>query len=620
MEKPTFSKTIGQVGIRTFFHVPTLVDYRYIAGVKSFKMSCIILLLSLMSIPHCEAQTAKTDTTHQLFIDFLKQEKLHLDDVCHYPFPFEDIDMRSYYKECPIVTDSVGIAKILRSSFLYDDLRSCSKYNAQLLLPHSVNVEMVDKGHYNARVQVAVPDSIAKLQFKATDIGITRSFDQLEVTLMGIEDDIAYLLLKDKSRQVDYTYTQMNRVSAVYLDYYKGAEEEATTPELKLTSKPDIYYSGYREEVYNSETNQLLYHTTARMKAVVNGSKGEVLGFETLTDDFREALWELNEDIPEGPWQEILAQWQEHPFNEMKTANDSLQHPLYVVRLQASGHISQLDLSILSNSQHLLNFDLQQQPFPAEPWAEVINRGSYQRTIPAPIQNETCESLTQKLKVVPYSYSPQAGKMRVVAFLPPSFNVQHFTALLSFSDQAIVHPDGKVTPISDPAMLYACKLDESRYSFVNAYALSMAVTDMPIPTEENCRLTGTVDYIYPNFKETRYNIQSLPKNIRYQGNSIYYDRSLAELKLSEQQLLEGKSGIRLYEFQAYNDAGQPVECESFVTETGFRVECVQPIAWFTTITNDEKTIRGSIPFDLPLPMPIIPSQEEVEQTDFYMNE
>lgn len=151
----------------------------------------ILLIIGLLSIFHSVAQTTGNDDRYRLFIDFLKQEKLYQDDISFYPFPFEDLDMRSYYHDRPIVTDSAQIAGILRNSIFYNKFRFRAEYDAQLLLPHSIRIDTIDNKRYNARAKVAVPDSTARLQFSAADIGVTRHFDQLEITLMKIEEDVA---------------------------------------------------------------------------------------------------------------------------------------------------------------------------------------------------------------------------------------------------------------------------------------------------------------------------------------------------------------------------------------------------------------------------------------------
>lgn len=560
------------------------------------KTICIILLISFPSTFHCVAQTTVSDDRYQLFIDFLKQEKLQQDDVFYYPFPFEDMDMRSYYKDFPVMTDSTQIAGILRNSIFYDNLRFRPKYDTQLLLPHSIDIDMIDQKRYNARAKVAVPDSSAHLLFSAADIGIPRRFDQLEATLMNMEDDVAYLLLEDKSRKRDYAYTQMNRYVAVYYDMVWEEEKASDSPKLKYQPEFDIYYPGYKKEVWDSDAQKTLYHTTARIKGIASGSKGEILGFETLVDDFRHALWLWNDEDPGSPWEEMLAQWEKHPLNAATTPNDTLQHPLYVVRLQATGHIAQLDLTVLSNSLHHLDINLQQQTFATIP-PYSIQHDIDARNIDAPVQNETHNSLVQKLKVAPYSYSPQAGTIQIVAFLPASFNIQHHTAKLSFNHQTIVHPNGEKAEISDPEMLYCKALDEKRFFSVNAYPLSMPVTEVPIPTEEGCRLTGTVDYIYPNFKVTRYDIGSLPKNVRYQKKSIYFGLSPKEFGEYGEVLVE-------YYFKVYDAVGKPVKCKLYIADKGYRVECEKPIAWFTTIVN-EGNIKGSIPVNIPLPLSLI---------------
>lgn len=553
-----------------------------------------LLIIGLLSIFHSVAQTTGNDDRYRLFIDFLKQEKLYQDDISFYPFPFEDLDMRSYYHDRPVVTDSAQIAGILRNSIFYNKFRFLAEYDAQLLLPHSIRIDTIDNKRYNARAKVAVPDSTARLQFSAADIGVTRRFDQLEITLMKIEEDVAYLLLEDKSHKQNYAYTQVDRLTAVYLEMLPEEKEAYLSPELNYQQKFDIYDPGYKYEVRNPDTRETIYHTTARIKGLVRGGKGEVLGYETLVDDFRNALWLWNEEAPGSPWKELRAQWKKHPLNTI-LPEDSLQHPLYVVRLQATGRIARLDFTVLSHSMHHLDINMQQETFATAPLPPLRNGHNSIRYIDAPIQNETDSSLAQKLKVVPYSYLPQAGWMQIVAFLPVSYNIQDQTVPLSFSHSAIVHPNGGRTEITDSRKRYGLHTKEKRFMDVKAYPLSVAAINVPLPTEAGCRLTATVDYIYPNFKATRYDIGSLPKNIRYEGNHIYYE-------LTPKELAQPVEISASHSFHAYDAAGKPVKCYRRYISKGYSVECTKPIAWFT-VTVKEGSIHGSIPVDIPLPMP-----------------
>ena len=152
-------------------------------------------------------------------------------------------------------------------------------------------------------------------------------------------------------------------------------------------------------------------------------------------------------------------------------------------------------------------------------------------------------------------------------------------------------------------------LDEKRFFNVNAYPHSMPVADIPIPVEEGCRLTGTVDYTYPNFKVTRYDIGSLPENVRYQKNSIYFG-------LSPKEFGEYGEILADYNFNVYDATGKPVSCNLYIADKGYRVECEKPIAWFTTIVN-EGNIKGSIPVNIPLPVPsILPLNQDKQDSTY----
>ena len=153
-------------------------------------------------------------------------------------------------------------------------------------------------------------------------------------------------------------------------------------------------------------------------------------------DDFRHALWLWNDEDPEGPWEEMLAQWKEHPLNTATAPNDTLQHPLYVVRLQATGRIARLDLTVLSNSMHHLDINLQQQTFATTP-PYSIQHDIDARNIDAPVQNELFDTEIESSSL--QLFSP--GRNDADRCLP-ACQFQH-SALYR---QAVVQPSGNCVP------------------------------------------------------------------------------------------------------------------------------------------------------------------------------
>lgn len=183
---------------------------------KLYKTTLTTFLLCLMSLPCSSAN--HNENPFKIFIDFLKQEMLYHHDVVYYPFPFEDI---TYNYEVPgIETDGERIKQLICDGISYNKSDSCADYNTALKLPHRIKIQALNKDRYRAEAFVTLPDSSATLRLDSTNIGIPQKFDSLEVTLMQIEDNVAYLLIEDKSELIDYSYTRPE-----YID--KEDEEDA---------------------------------------------------------------------------------------------------------------------------------------------------------------------------------------------------------------------------------------------------------------------------------------------------------------------------------------------------------------------------------------------------------
>lgn len=527
----------------------------------------IFLLYFIMSVLLCVSgcsQTPVISERNQLFIDFLKQEMLYHNGVVYAEWPFENI-----YKEedsdCSIELDPSRIREQLLSGFSISPGNGNIEYKRILSLPHRVNLQQVGDSMYNAQVEIAVPDSMHTFQFEVKDIGKAKEFDKMSITLMQVEGNIAYLLLEDKSRKHNYSYTKTG---------YRNTDDEDTIKEADTIPQ---YYNTLDIQPYPNN------YQTGRLKGSVFGGGDGQLYFETLSEDFRHYLFYRNMDMP-YPAMKTAYEILRGRYKEENEAADNRYHPLNVVRLQASGNIEKIQISVLSRSRHLLKFDHEQQ--------KMSNRqsgGQYQDFLsyaPSDFKNETSASIAEKMKVAQYAFYPLHSQTSIVAYMPISFNIQTHRANLAIRDLKLVSERGDTIPVD----IMNDHFFRDPYIMNDSYARSVANIRIAMPSQENMILIGKVRYTYPNFEIKRYNVSELPEGISYADNTLRIGES---------------SGISFYStlLCVYDENGKmmPARWVQTLSEEDLII-CKRPIAYIV-IAKEGESIKGAVPFSLPLVSP-----------------
>ena len=560
------------------------------------KLFFILLTITLMNTTPCLAQVPGSNNPYQLFIDFLKQEKRYHNDMVPYPFPFDDIVRRNSDSDTSVVTSPERIKELIGEGIKGIAHEYNNKYSPKLRLSHRIKYEKIGDTAYKAEALVSIPDSNATLHFAHADIGIPKSFDQIEITLMAVESNVAYLLMEDKSKLYDYSYTRP--------DYVDNGEEEEEKPYPEIEPYCN-YYEGNIPGSFGlmdeSETiNDGQYHfTQARITGKAYNAKGLLLEYETLAEDFRHYLWYRNMDMP---YESMKGDYDALKERFPSPKGNNHYHPIYAIRLQASGRISELDVTIRSRSvqayrlESVANVPVQTAGDIYPTLEEVMKRT-------ATINNETPETLTQKIRVGLYALYMQTEKVGVVASLPFCYNTTDNSSRIRFKQLTYTYKGDASTP-------QVCDLSgnehlQDDYFTPQDWDITHLVL-LPFPTQAACTLTGELSYSYPNYEVTRFDIDSLPQGVSYKNDSLY-------ISMKPQSEGNDNKGYRdYYDFNyyyidtdkvnAYDEQGKWIEYKSDYRDNACVLGLSRPAKTFVIIEQTE-IVEGEMPFSLPMRTP-----------------
>lgn len=542
------------------------------------KKTLVFLLIYFMIADSCNAQTREDSLLYKFFIDFLKQEILYHEDVAYYPFPFEDIDCGHLF-ERQIVDTPEQMSQLIGQSIAYDSSDSTIYYKSKLELPHRIKIDVLDNEHYHAEAFVVEPDSSATLHFNEATIGTPQCFDKTEITLLGLESDVAYLLLEDKSKLIDYSYTQPGYV----FDDDDQAESKKVEREWRPYAK-EGEISGY-SLVCTKADGGVREYGISRISAVVRNVKGVVLDFASLCEDFRHYLWYRNMDMPYGRMERVYNQLQER-YAQMGEGYQC--YPLYVVRLQASGCIDNLAVTIHSRDMR--------PPVQLELTGKFVPRYDYYENKPtleemmrqiSSIRNSNADTLILKPVVAPYAYHPGRNTLVVAAYLPFCYNTQNWDAMLRFSSLAITSIEGIVTLKGDE--IEREDLFRRNYLSQGPYGDAIDLAVIPAPISSSDTLRGELWYSYPDCEATCYDMSRLPQNWCYKekGNTLFVPHD-------DFHFLDTNNG--------YDEQGRynPIVTDVVCTDKGYELSFERPLKTYIVIKK-VKTIQGTTSFSLPLP-------------------
>lgn len=572
---------------------------------KLYKTTLTTFLLCLMNLPCSSAN--HNENPFKIFIDFLKQEMLYHHDVVYYPFPFEDITYN--YEEPKVETDCERIRQLICDGISYNKSDSCADYTALLELPHRIKIQALNKDRYRAEAFVTLPDSSATLRLDSTNIGIPQIFDSLEVTLMQIEDNVAYLLIEDKSELIDYSYTRPEYIDKEDEDE-EDAEEDDARKERKLASpyqsrKTDIYTHRQCIADLSALANDgFRYFQRCRIIGVAYNAEGKKLAFETLSEDFRHYLWYRNMDMPYGSMEDDYRALQERfPSPE----GDNRYHLLQVVRLEASGRLDRLDIHVLSHSTRPpLHLQLEENFNPRDYYADKPSLEEMTYRI-STIRNIHPDSISSRLTVTPYGKCPRRNKLQITAFLPASYNAQYGQAELRFTRLTFPYETDSITLERNYIQTEDFMAGYLRHHFYHrsVYGSAAILTEIPFPNCNNGRLTGEVKYYYPNFEAVRYDLPDLPEGVRYENDTLFFSKKKAPAEdensmYNSDFYTRGNYYLPPNSVTAYDESGKMLPYRREDEADGCKMIFERPVKAIISIWRKDG-FSGKIPFSMPLP-------------------
>ena len=571
-----------------------------------FKTTLTVILMCLISLTCASANRDRN--TFQIFIDFLKQEILYHKDAVYYPFPFEDITFN--YKVPRIETNLERIKQLICDGISYNESDSCADYSPELEMPHRIKIQALDKESYKAEVFVALPDSSATLSLDSANIGIPQKFDLLEVTLMGIEDNAAYLLIEDKSKLFDYSYTCPDFIDE---------EEEEDEEEDKNAWKQKHLSGPYAEKTDICTDRQCItdisafandgfrYFRRSRITGVAYNAEGKKLTFETLSEDFRHYLWYRNMDMPYTSMEDKYRDLQER-FSSPQ--GDNRYYLLQVVRLEASGRIARLDVNILSRSTHTLHLLSEGNFKPYDYYAKEPSLEEMTYRI-STIKNIHPDSIPSKLTVTPYIMHPGSRKLGITAFLPASYNTQYGEAKLRFTRMTFPYETDSITLEGNQIRKKDFDAGYLRTGYLRSYrsvyGSAATLTEIPLPDRNDGILTGEVEYRYPYFEVARYDLPHLPEGLRYENDTLFISKKKAaaedEYNTNKSFLYSlGDYYLPRSSVTAYDEAGKRLHFEEEYGDDAYKMIFKRPVKAIINIWEKDE-FRGKIPFSIKLSAP-----------------
>lgn len=465
-----------------------------------YSLLIIALIAACVSVPKIEEDNSQD----KIFLDFAKYEDLYRSGVIYYPWVFDNIDSPNRFSNEKIKLNPSEIKKrILKNIFFEEDYDGNLKinYNAQIPLPHYISFNKIKENIYKAEAQVAVPQSVGDFEFTANEIGITKSFDNLHIKLLEIKDNEAVFFIRDMGIKYDYSYTKDDYIDDENEEDENSNETETKADEefsydkmLEYERKYDISRRGYSLSYRVNEKPNELFYKTNKIHAVVHGTGGEDLNFESFSADFRHYLWYRNMDMP-YPWLAEYFYDIKERYIETENHEKTEYHPFFIAKLRAAGKIKSVSLSVLSDKikKHKIDLDF----LNVEENKRDGQSGNTERQKEPAYQNYTAEELEQKIKIEPYSLHIANKQITLSAFFPLTANTQDFSdASISLNDIRLIDSDGNLYEIGD-----AERSDiEGILLINNPYIRHTASYSIPI-VEPPFKVLCNVEFSYPIYKK-----------------------------------------------------------------------------------------------------------------------
>lgn len=414
------------------------------------------------------------------------------------------------------------------------------------------------------------PDSSATLHFDKATIGTPKCFDKTEITLLGIESDIAYLLLGDKSNLIDYSYTQPGYI---YDDDDDDDQVESEKAERKWYPYAMDCEISKRSLIQTETDDGVKVFGVPRISAVARNAQGAVLDFTSFCEDFRHYLWYRNMDMPYRQMAGVYSQLQKR---YARIGNGYQCYPLYVIGLQASGRIDNLSVIVHSHAVHPpVRLGLEGIFVPRYDYYE--NKPTLEELMHqvSTIRNNNADSLILKPVIAPYAYHPIQNTLTIAAYLPLCYNTQGWGAKLRFSSLTINSIEGIVTLKGNK--IEREHLYNRHYPSQGPYGDAIDLAIIPSPISSSDTLRGELQYSYPNYEATRYDLPRLPNNWRYKkkGNTLFIPYDDFDF---------------FYISNGYDEQGRynPVATDVIRTDMGYELGFERPLKTYIVIKKKSK--------------------------------
>lgn len=473
---------------------------------KKKKHFSLIIILATLFLIGCKPDL---DDRQKLFLEYAK-----LEDKYHNTGYYRNLDLYNLNDEPIVYQDSAFNintfkASVIKNFKIYNEddqiIPDLGGYDLQF--PHQYVLVPQKDGSIQTKLSVFVPETYFKFSLSSKDIGKPIMKDSTEITLLDLTNDTATLLVENKAIRQSYDYT------------YDLAERKDTSEkeEYELPKAPgygDYLFGGENLDAPNSAKTEikdsLMRISYARIDMSLSDDAGKVLQREGRVNDFRHYLWYRNNDMP---YQDLVSNYIniKSKYKELDTDPKHKFHPIYIVNLQASGKIKQVDFFLRSRKGRVETIDLGNVKPQAKPTKAITDETEF-----PPLANIEKETLKKLLKI---NYTTVPVKLNepenIVLYASVPYGYNNNKTNMTFENVKIIDNKKDTVAIDD---LFRAD-DYFNISHSNNYPNLDAVHFSPKYTAP-IKVIGEIDFGITNYYDKEYNINQLPKGFSLAPDGI----------------------------------------------------------------------------------------------------